>query len=166
MTIQRQRSDDEEQSRLRLKSRLRTGDKSRTRQEKGEETNINHIMKTFGVNTPQRQGIYGQTIDYNMDLAAASGIVSEALEAYQRLPEKLKARYRTLEEFRKGLDSGQIKSADLQDPRQLALDLQREEERKIKERKETALDREKQDTDHQSLRERNKSPVDKETTTK
>lgn len=106
---------EDRRARLRKSSALRTGTKSRVRQELGPETDINNILKRFGLNAPQRQGVYGQTIDYNMDLATARSTVSEALDAYMTLPDKLRARYRTLDEFRKGVESGAIKPADLSD---------------------------------------------------
>lgn len=161
----RLRSNREEQNRLQRKSAFKSITPSKTRQEKGPEANINNIMKTFGVNTPQRQGVYGQTVDYNMDLASASSIVGEALEAYQKLPDKLKSRYRTLDEFRKGMESGTIKPADLMDERQLQLALQQEQEREHKERKEKTHDGNDPD-DTETLRNRNKSTVDKEDKTK
>lgn len=162
MIKHRRQTDKAEQDRLREATMISTGTISKVRQELGPDTNINNILKKFGVNAPQRQGIYGQTIDYNMDLASAQSIISEATTAYQQLPEKLRARYRSLEEFRRGMESGAIKPADLQDERQLQLDLKREQEKEVKERSEKGRITGK-DPDDESLRKRNNKKVDTET---
>lgn len=107
---------EERRARLRNRTALVSKSKSRTRQESGPDTNINNILRRFGMQAPQRQGIYGQTVDYNVDLATARSYVSEALDAYMMLPDTLRARYRTLDEFRRGVESGAIKPADLKEP--------------------------------------------------
>jgi len=106
----------ERRTRLRKATALVMKTPSRTRQEGGADANINNILKRFGIAAPQRQGVYGQTIDYNMDLATARATVSEAIAPYMELPEALRARYRTLDEFRRAAESGAIKPADLKPP--------------------------------------------------
>lgn len=136
--------DSQEQQRLSTKSRITMTTASRTRQELGVETDINKILAKFGINAPQRQGAFGETIDYNMDLALATSVVSEALNAYNTLPQTLRKRYRTLDEFRKGLEAGQIKPADLESEAAQQLRNRKIQHEELEQRKKKILDREKQ----------------------
>lgn len=83
------------------------------RQEFREEADINTILRKFGATAQQRQGVWGSTIDYNIDLQTALDATHDAQLAYQQLPEKLRQRYPTLDEFMAAANAGNIQPADL-----------------------------------------------------
>lgn len=63
-----------------------------TRQEFGQEADINYILSRFGVNSFARPVQYGE-VDYDIDLQTALSAIEQAELGYNRLPEELRKQY-------------------------------------------------------------------------
>lgn len=86
------------------------------RQELKDETDINLMLKKFGVFAPSRSvAQWGIEIDYNMDLQQALEAVTAAKRAWGQMTPELKAAYPTWQSLLNGLDSGEFK-LDLNEP--------------------------------------------------
>lgn len=84
----------------------------RTRQEDAEGSDINRILRSFGV---PRAGQRSEA-DYTLDLQTAIHAVRDAETGYARLPAHLKDKYHDWVEFLIAVDQGHIKPDDWKPP--------------------------------------------------
>lgn len=86
---------------------MNTGDEpSQVRQELAHESDINFILSRFGIQTQQRVMVYGQEIDYNLDLQEALAAIASAKTASFNVPDELKTKYPTWREVLEGAENG------------------------------------------------------------
>lgn len=83
-----------------------TGEPDMARQEFKNETDTNWILKQFGV-PQQRRPVFTDT-NFDLDLQQAIQAVADAKYAYKRLPDHLKANYRTWLEVLAAIDAGEL----------------------------------------------------------
>lgn len=81
----------------------------RARQEFKKETDINEILRRFGVGDESnlRQGTFGE-IDYNLDLQQALSSIDQAKSAYREMPNELQRRYPTWQRFLNAIERGEL----------------------------------------------------------
>lgn len=87
-----------------------------TRQEDKLDADINHLLGRFGVGLPVKQPEWGKTIDYSLDLQTAMGAIDEAKQAFQDLPDNLREKYRTWQNFLNAIESGRLVINNSEDP--------------------------------------------------
>lgn len=81
-----------------------------TRQEFKDETDVNTILKRYGVDgIQQREPIYSQ-VDFDMDLQKSLEAIREAERAIEKLPADLYAKYPTWEQLLSGAFNGNFKT--------------------------------------------------------
>lgn len=89
------------------------GERDLVRQELGASTDINVMMKKFGVGSFQRERPRFETTDYSVDRQAALESWRSARAAWEQLPKALRSKYSTTAKMLEGLASGQLE-ADLE----------------------------------------------------
>lgn len=87
---------------------------SLTRQELAPDTDINTLLARFGVDGQMRQPIYGETIDYDMNLQTAINITAQAQDIMHHVPQELRDKYRNWREVLDATETGQYQ-ADLKE---------------------------------------------------
>lgn len=89
-----------------------------TRQDKFHETEISYILRNHGIN-PDRPARFGE-VDFSVDLQQAYALTRQAKQAYDRLPDELKAKYANWEEIlladANGTLAQAMQDADLPNP--------------------------------------------------
>lgn len=90
-----------------------SADKDMTRQEFKEETDINVLLKKFGLNQQSRPLIYGE-FDYTIDYQQALQSVDDARKAHARMPAEIREKYPTTNTMLEGMASGAL-AKDLED---------------------------------------------------
>lgn len=106
--------------------------KDPTRQEFKSETDVNTILKKFGVGAlTNSKPSDGQIIDYTLNLQDAFETVAQIREAHGNLPEALQAKYPTWQHMMRAAHSGElqkefdaIKKSSNDAERQAAIDMQ------------------------------------------
>lgn len=88
-------------------------DRDMTRQEFKEETDINVLLKKFGLNQQSRPLIYGE-YDYTVDYQQALQSVEEARRAYMRMPQEIRDKYPNTKSMLDGMATGAL-AKDLED---------------------------------------------------
>lgn len=114
--------------------------KSLARQEFKDETDVNVLLRKYGVHVPQRQTHFG-AIDTDVDLQQAIDAVHQAKSAWDQLPENLKERYGTWQALFNAVESGQLRIDNTPTPeekhterlarKQLELEEQRARDREL-----------------------------------
>lgn len=77
------------------------------RQEFKAESDINEILKKFGLTNPLRQVTYGE-VDFDLDLQQAFAAIAAAKQAYREIPDELKAVVPSWQALLNGIESGAI----------------------------------------------------------
>lgn len=85
-----------------------TGTPDKARQEYKDEADINVLLGRFGVHAPQKQMVFGQEVDYNLDLQQALTAIADAKTAHRELPENLRERYPTWQSLLNALETGAL----------------------------------------------------------
>lgn len=98
---------DMDQDEYSLASALDASDGDRTRQEFKAETDINVLIKKFGVPQSGRQMMFTD-VDYTIDLQQAMASIQEARQAHAKLPDNLRARYPNWRDLLNALDRGEL----------------------------------------------------------
>lgn len=78
----------------------------RARQEFAKDSDINLLLKRFGLNLPVRHPEYGE-VDFDLDLQGAYRAVAEAREGFARLPAHLRERYPSWEALMAAVANGE-----------------------------------------------------------
>lgn len=81
-------------------------DESLTRQEFASDTDMNNIMKNFGLNAQFKPATWGDETDLNMDLQTAYIAVDQAKRAHFDVPEELRAQFPTWRHVLEGAENG------------------------------------------------------------
>lgn len=81
-------------------------DRDMTRQEYGEEADINALMRRYGVNAPQRQPTYGQEINYDLELQHAYAAIDDARRFFDAAPVELRTQFPTWQAMLNGMATG------------------------------------------------------------
>lgn len=84
------------------------GTVDRARPEFKDDADINVILGRFGAHAPQKQMVFGNEVDYNLDLQQALTAIEDAKTAHRDLPTNLKERYPTWQSLLNALDSGNL----------------------------------------------------------
>lgn len=85
-----------------------TGTEDLARQEFRDETDINTILKRFGVTgLPARVPVFGEQ-DFDMDLQNALHAIDEAQDAWERAHPKVKERYPTWQQLLNAAQAGRL----------------------------------------------------------
>lgn len=92
-------------------SALHTGDETLVRQEFRDEADINILLGRFGVNVNQRQAVFGQELDYNLDLQTAIEAADAGKKAWAAQPEELRQRYPSFRHMVDAIESGEYEQA-------------------------------------------------------
>lgn len=81
----------------------------RARQEFKKETEVNDILRRFGVTgaTQQRQGTFGEQ-DFTLDLQQALSAIEQTKAAYRDMPNDLQRRYPTWQRFLNAIERGDL----------------------------------------------------------
>lgn len=87
--------------------------KDMTRQEFKSESDVNTLLKKFGVGVPlqQQAPTYGDA-DYTIDFQAAIQSVRDLKQAWIALPVTIKAKYRNWQQLLNAIDKGEVKPPD------------------------------------------------------
>lgn len=102
-------------------------DEFAARQEDKDETDINVMLRRFGVEgvvRSQRPATYGE-VDYTIDLQSALHSVQEARTMFDRLPPELKKKYGTWQNVLNAAESGELQ-ADVDQGKELERAARRE----------------------------------------
>lgn len=95
-------------------------DEFAARQEDKDETDINVMLRRFGVDgvlRSQRPATYGE-VDYNIDLQGALHAVQDARTMFDRLPPELKRKYGTWQNVLNAAETGELQQ-DVQNGKEL-----------------------------------------------
>lgn len=84
------------------------GAKDMARQEQKDDTDINIMLRKFGVNVPQKSGAHYGEWDESLDLQTAYAVVDEAVRGYRSLPLELRNRYASMQAFLNAYYSGEL----------------------------------------------------------
>lgn len=79
----------------------------KTRQEDAADTDLNTMLRKFGINIPTRQVTYGEH-DFNVDLQAAITSINQAREMHEKLPANLREKYPTWQHVLSSIESGEL----------------------------------------------------------
>lgn len=88
------------------RSALQCNTPSLTRQEYRTEADINELLKRFGVTT--RIPVWGQTVDFNLDLQTALAAIRDVKRAYRDLPDNLREKYKSWQSLMNAIDQGRL----------------------------------------------------------
>lgn len=80
----------------------------RTRQELKIDTDVNDMLRRFGVNVPQKTPVFGKEVNFDLDLQQALGAIDQAKEAYKTMPNDLQRRYPTWQRFLNAIERGDL----------------------------------------------------------
>lgn len=104
-----QTDSDEERDRRSLATGIQGGDEDPTRQEHKDEADINYLMKRYGqVPGTGRPVQFGEQLDFDFDLMRAFEALSDARSSYDKLPDRLRAKYPSIESLMTALESGEL----------------------------------------------------------
>lgn len=102
---------------------------SLTRQEYKDDSDVNTILRKFGVDAPIRsQPVFGQEVDYTLDLQQALGAIEQAKRANAQVPEELREKYPTWKHVLDAAETGEYQK-DLEELRTKKDDAKREADR-------------------------------------
>lgn len=80
----------------------------RCRQEEVADTDINKILRHFGLGAPMRPGAQFGEVDYDLDLQTALEAISEAKRAYRLLPDQLRREYPNVISLLAAMERGEV----------------------------------------------------------
>lgn len=83
-------------------------DEHRTRQEFKDESDINNILRNFGLDKFRRERPLFTEVDYTIDLQTAHNATREVAEAHSRLPEKIRKQYPTPASLFAAIERGEV----------------------------------------------------------
>lgn len=81
--------------------------KDRARQEFAKETDINAMLKSFGIPGQQRQPAYGE-VDFSIDLQQALAAIEDAKRAWRRMPDDIREKYPSWQSMLNAANSGEL----------------------------------------------------------
>lgn len=84
-----------------------SADRDMTRQEFREESDINVLLKKFGLNQQSRPLVYGE-FDYTIDYQQALTSLEAAGRAHARMPAEVREKYPTTRAMLDGMASGEL----------------------------------------------------------
>lgn len=82
--------------------------KDRARQEFAKETDINQMLKSFGIPGQQRQPQFGE-VDFSIDLQQALSAIEDAKRAWRRMPDDIREKYPNWQSMLNAANSGELK---------------------------------------------------------
>lgn len=85
----------------------RPGNTDTARQEFRDEADINYMLSRFGITQPRGAPTYGEWDD-SIDLQSAIESVREARAGYRTLPEELRRKFPSMEDFLRAIDNGSL----------------------------------------------------------
>lgn len=77
------------------------------RQEFKKETDINDLMRRFGLSTPTRPPEYSD-VDWNIDLQSALAAIADSKRAWYTLPDNLRQKYPNWRDLLNALEKGEL----------------------------------------------------------
>lgn len=83
-----------------------TEDRDLARQEFAQEADVNYLLKQYGVNAPMKQPIYGQEVNYDLELAHAYEAIDDARRFFDAAPDELKTQFPTWQSMVNGMANG------------------------------------------------------------
>lgn len=86
-----------------------------TRQEFKADADINTILARYGVGSTQTIPEFG-IADYNLDLQTALNTVYKARQLWQRMPQDLRAKYKSWRELIAAMDKGELEILNSEEP--------------------------------------------------